>query len=60
MTQLGEKHHHAKLTEEIVKKARELRADGLTFVQINEELGHPVAQSTLEQAIKGHTWRHVE
>lgn len=54
----GEKHHSAKLTEEIVRqcRARYAAGDGNT-VTLAREFG--VAQGSMYNAIKGITWKHV-
>lgn len=54
----GERHHSAKLTDEIVRqcRARYAAGDG-TSVSLAREFG--VAQSAMHNALVGKTWKHV-
>lgn len=48
----------AKLTDEKVREARKLRDDGMTFVAIGSIFG--TSRKTVECAVKGITWRHIQ
>lgn len=58
--QKGERHHRAKLTEDDVRKIRELRKDGYSALRICEEIGWKVGLSSIESVFYGKTWRHVK
>jgi len=53
----GETHPHAKLTDAIVLKMREMRMNGETGLSIATYFD--VEQSTANKAIVGKTWKHV-
>ena len=53
----GETHPHAKLTDAIVLKMREMRMNGETGLSIATYFD--VEQSTAKKAIVGKTWKHV-
>ena len=50
----GERHHAAKLTQEIVRDVRRRFAEGATIKGLARELG--VTSSTVTQALRGETW----
>jgi hypothetical protein len=54
----GENNRLAKLTDDIVREARRLRASGMKVKAIAEMFG--VGGTTLSNAINGKTWRHVK
>lgn len=54
----GERHHNAKLTDDLVKKIRDERANGMTFIAIAEKYG--LKKLTIYDAITGNTWSHVK
>ena len=53
----GEKHHNAKLSDNLVRVARTLRGCGRTYESIAATLG--VSRPTVTSAIAGTTWRHI-
>lgn len=53
----GELHPRAMLTEDAVREARRLSADGMSGVAIAKLLG--VHHSTIHVLLQGKTWRHV-
>lgn len=53
----GERAGGARLTEEGVRRARRLAAEGVTHREIAEGLG--VSREAVSLAIRGETWRHV-
>jgi len=53
----GERHAHAKLTEEIVRAIRIARAAGASQQAIADRYG--VSQPTVSALLLGQTWRHV-
>lgn len=55
----GEAHHRAKLTPEIVREARELHAEGVSYMRLAERLDWLVHPETLRAAVTGKNWRHV-
>lgn len=55
----GGTHHNAKLTEDKVKRARQLYAEKWQQDEIIEELSLACSTGTLNDAIIGRTWRHV-
>ena len=55
--QKGESRHNAVLTEAKVRKAREMREQGMRVVDIAKQLD--VGKTTLGCAIRRKTWRHV-
>jgi len=58
---LGSKHHFAKLTEEMVEDARVWYYDEPDPISVRELANHyGVAQSTMEKALRGATWKHVK
>jgi hypothetical protein len=54
----GEAHGRAKLTEEMVRRARERRAAGIIFSKLAKEFG--VSKSQIQRAVKGQQWRHLK
>jgi NUMOD4 motif/HNH endonuclease len=52
----GERHPRARLTDEIVRQARERRAAGETVAALSAEYG--ITPSAMSKAIRGDTWRH--
>ncbi len=54
---VGSKHKKSKLTEETVRQAREDRALGLTYTELEKKYG--VTRATLHAAISGEAWRHI-
>jgi Mg2+ and Co2+ transporter CorA len=57
----GSKHHLAKLTEEIVADARVWYYDEPDPISMAELARHyGVSASTMEKALRGHTWKHVK
>ncbi len=55
---MGEKHYRAKLTEQVVREIRTLRASGWTQRKIAEKIG--VGQETVQGVLAGRNWAHVE
>jgi len=53
----GEKHFFAKLTEETVKEAIELRAKGFTYVELGKHFN--ISRHSISLAIRGQTWKHL-
>lgn len=53
----GENAYQAKLTNEIVRRARQKHLEGQTITSLAKQFG--VKMSTMQEAIKGRTWRHV-
>lgn len=56
--QVGQDHHAARLTDDKVREARAMRRTGTSFAKIATAFG--VTKATVQQAIKGETWRHVQ
>lgn len=57
----GELHHKAKLTEDLVRELRRVRAEqGLSYLKLCELSGWVVGKKTLEHAVSGKTWKHVQ
>lgn len=54
----GEANGMAKLTEAKIIQARELRAEGMSFRKIGEAVG--VANTTIQDALAGITWKHLQ
>lgn len=54
----GADYRRAMLTDEIVRKARQMAAQGTRYQDIADYFG--VSKRTLEKAIRYETWRHVE
>lgn len=59
LPQPGTQNGNAKMTEEIVGKARELARNGMTTPEIWETLGRPASETVLRWAITGRTWKHI-
>lgn len=57
-TGFGESHYRSVLTEEIVREARRLHREGMSYVKIADLCG--VTTGTIQQAIKGVTWKQVD
>lgn len=55
---MGERQWQAKLTEDKVRKVRQMRAGGMTCKAIAEHFG--VGSSTVWNVVKGNTWKHVK
>jgi hypothetical protein len=55
---VGEKHGNAKLTDEKVLRAKELRSQGWDYYELASEFG--VGQSTIRMAVLGITWKHLK
>lgn len=53
----GEDRYNAQLTEEIVREARALHAEGWTYAQLEERYG--VHQRVISKAVRGISWKHV-
>lgn len=54
----GERHPHARLTEEVVRQARSIYAEGgVSYADLARAYG--VGESTIANAIKGINWKHV-
>ncbi len=56
----GTKHHMARLTPEVVIRARRLKREGLSHTQVWERLRPPVTRAALADAIRGTTWTHIK
>lgn len=54
---VGERHHYAKLTADVVRAARDENARGATTVALAKKYG--VSQSSMWAALRHQTWRHV-
>lgn len=54
----GENNGRAKMTDDTVNTARELRASGMSYRRIAAQLGHPL--STVFHAVTGRTWQHLD
>lgn len=54
----GESQGFAKFTNETVKEARRLRAEGWTYLQLEKHFG--VSRQTISHACRGNTWKHVK
>jgi predicted XRE-type DNA-binding protein len=54
----GTRHHNAKLTDNLVRKIRALRADGWSQQRIADEVG--IAQPNVSMVLLGKTWKHVD
>lgn len=57
-TQIGEKHHNAKLTVEKVRQIRIWNRERVPEREIAKRLG--VGSTAVGAVIRGHTWRHVK
>ena len=53
----GSKNSNAKLTEEIVLKARQQRNEGMTFTELSKL--YNVSESVITRAVKKLTWKHI-
>ena len=53
----GERNGRAKLTEDLVREARRLRAKGWTLRELGALL--EVSTSTAGYAVRGQTWGHI-
>lgn len=53
----GEKRANAKLTDETVKEAIELRAKGFTYVELSKHFN--ISRQTISRAVRGDTWKHL-
>jgi DNA modification methylase len=56
--QVGEARYNAKLTDDIVREARELREQGWRYVDLAARYG--VGASSISAAVRGVKWSHVE
>lgn len=56
----GRRHHKVKLSEDQVRQIRRWKAEGVTYLQIQERLDFLVCQGTISALLRGKTWRHVE
>lgn len=54
---VGEKAHNSVLTEEIVRKARQLKVTGLSSKKIAEQLG--ASHCAIKLVLAGKRWKHV-
>jgi hypothetical protein len=54
----GERHYGAKLTERSVREIRRMSKDGVTYRELARRFG--VASSAICDAVRKHTWAHVE
>lgn len=57
MNQKGEKNAYSKLTEEIVRKARKMRKEGMMYKDIAKKLGF--SKGTIYDAVRGINWAHI-
>lgn len=57
ITPCGERHPHAKLTDDDVRRIRELAGNGLTHRAIADMFG--VAQAQIWRVVRGKSWKHV-
>ena len=55
---IGERHPSAKLTDELVRKMRSMRADGIPVRQLAGEFS--VSLGTAFRAISGKSWSHIK
>jgi hypothetical protein len=53
----GERHPHAVLTEDLVRKARSLHADGMSGRKVADEIG--VKYDCIKDVLSGKRWKHV-
>jgi hypothetical protein len=53
----GEKHYNSKLTEELIYELRELIVYRGMYKKLSEK--YDVSPSTIRQAVKGITWKHL-
>ena len=53
----GTDSHRAKLTPELIRKAKTMRENGATFVEIGKIVG--VDESSIRHAISGKTWKYL-
>lgn len=54
----GEANYNARLTDDLVRDIRHLRATGLSTARIAKQLGF--GKSTIKRVVSGKSWRHVE
>lgn len=54
----GEQHYRAVLTEDIVREARRLRAEGMSYVKMAARFG--VSANTMRNAVTGNTWKQLD
>lgn len=54
----GEDNPYARLTDDLVREVRQLRATGLSAARIAKQLGF--GKSTIKKVISGETWGHVK
>jgi len=57
VTEIGINHRSAKLNEELVRKARQMKKDGHTTSAISRVIG--VNHTSTTKVLNGVTWRHV-
>lgn len=54
----GERHHKAKVNSEVVKAARQMRAEKYTNKQIAEKFN--ISQSQVQRIVTGEHWSHIK
>lgn len=60
LDQNGARNHTAKLTDDLVIKARQLAGQGLMTWEIHQAIGEVVSETVLRWAITGRTWKHLD
>lgn len=58
--QSGVLNTQAKLTDELVSRARNLAREGKTLPQVHAEIKSPASPTVLRWAITGRTWKHLD
>lgn len=56
-TLTGSKNHQSKLTEDDVRRMRELRATGVNYADLGKQFG--VSGAVAHRAVTGRSWKHV-
>lgn len=54
----GEHHYRAVLTVDIVRQARHLHNDGVSYAKLGEQFG--VSKDAIRKALIGNTWKRVD
>lgn len=54
----GERHHNAKLTDELVRAIRKMSRDGYSQLAIAAATG--IGRGSIGYVVRGQTWRHVQ
>lgn len=59
-SQAGSSNYRAKLTDDLVVRARDLARQGLMLNEVHTRIESPVSPTVLRWAITGRTWKHLD